>query len=212
MKRLIICVLLVVSFAPLAKAQYWDWVTDEKKMAAFQEQYLSLRGQIGKMGEYLAYTEAIKKQQQDIAEKVRFIHMVRDSLFKSLQDVRGIENSLDERIIRDVFGQVEAYYGHIYYLSNKHEDFKDTWNIYNNYVVSHSKTLLKITDMAVKGSDEKNLLDKEQRMLLLSYALYEIKGLREMSKRTYNQLVVGNAGKENTYDVVIQKINEIYNK
>jgi hypothetical protein len=119
---------------------------------------------------------------------------------------------LDEKIIRDIFEQVETYYGQISLLSHKHEEFKDTWKQYDNYVVSHSKTLLKFTDMAVKGYDEKNLLDKEQRLFLLSYVLYEIKGIREMSKRTLHQLQLGSAGQENTYEILRQEIDRIYRK
>jgi hypothetical protein len=211
MQRIIVLTVVLMTFIPsLARAQYWDWVTDERSMAAFTEQYLT--GQLVELGKYLAFTELVKKEQQEIAEKVRFIHMVRDSLFKSLQDVKGIQNSLDEKIIYNVYGQVEAYYTQISVLSKKHNEFKDTWTQYDNYVVSHSKDLLKITEMAVKGHDEKNLLDKEQRLFILSFVLYELKGLREMSKRTLHELEVGNVEKEYPIPVLMEKTDALYKK
>jgi hypothetical protein len=213
MRRYITFSILLIIFTPLSRAQYWDWVTDAKSMEAFTRQYLDLTdGQLGKMAQYLAYTELIKEQHQAIADKVRYIHMVRDSLFKSLQDVRGIKNAPDERIIRDLFGQVEAYYGQISNLANKHPNFKETWTLYDNYVISHSNALVKFTDMAVKGGDEKNLLDKEQRLFLLSYVVYDLKRLREISKRTLQQLIIGDASEEYSQDKLYQQIDNLYSK
>ena len=214
MKKRIIFTFAVLLFLPsISLAQAWDWVTDEKSMQAFSEQYLDLTdGQLGEMLKYLEKTIKIKNEQQAIAEKVRFIHMVRDSLFKSLQDVRGIDNSLNEQLIYTVFGQVEAYYTHISCLSNKNEDFKQVWIDYDNLVVSHTKSLLKFTEMAVKGSDEQNLLDKEQRLLLLSYVLYEMKNLREYSKSTYNKLIAGDAQMRYSIDFLYQQAEELKTK
>jgi hypothetical protein len=212
MKKTVIIIALMGCFLPsIANAQYWDWVTDEKSMSAFSKQYLDLaEGQLGQLLKYLATTEAIKIEQQKIAEKTRFIHMVRDSLFKSLQDVKGIDNSIDINIVKNVFGQVEAYYTAIYTLSNKYAEFIPTWQQYDNYIVSHSKSLLKMSDMAVNGHNEKNLLDKEQRLFLLSYVLYSLKDLREMSKRTLHELEVGGARKEYSIEKVYGTIEELY--
>jgi len=206
-------VFVLIAVPEFSRAQAWDWVTDEKSMQAFSEQYLNpVSGQLGELAEYLLKTEMIKYQQQEIAKKVRYIHMVRDSLFKSLQDVRGISGSIDEQVINNVFEQVEEYYPKIYELSNKYKEFEQTWKQYDNYVVTQSKVLLKMADMAVGGSDEKNLLDKEQRLRLLSYVVYEMKALREMSKRTLHELVVGDAMMTNTEKVIDDAINQIYGK
>jgi len=210
MKKIILIVSALIFVRVFSYAQYWDWVTDEKSMQAFGENYLS--GQMVKMAEYLAKLEVIKKQQQEIAEKATFIHMVRDSLFKSLQDVEGIINESDERIIRKVFGQIEAYYSEIEHYISKHSDFRESWTQYDNYVKIHSRQLLKFAEMATKGKDEKNLLDKEQRLFLLNYVLFKLKDLRQMSKWTHEELIIGDANKVFTIEVVYKDADRIFSK
>ena len=210
MKKIILIVSALIFIRVFSYAQYWDWVTDEKSMQAFGENYLS--GQMVKMAEYLAKLEVIKKQQQEIAEKATFIHMVRDSLFKSLQDVEGITNESDERIIRKVFGQIEAYYSEIEHYISKHSDFRESWTQYDNYVKIHSRQLLKFAEMATKGKDEKNLLDKEQRLFLLNYVLFKLKDLRQMSKWTHEELIIGDANKVFTIEVVYKDADRIFSK
>jgi len=210
MKKIFLIVSALVCINAFSRAQYWDWVTDEKAMQAFGENYIS--GQMVKMAAYLAKLEVIKKQQQQIAEKATFIHMVRDSLFKSLQDVEGIANESDEKIIRKVFGQIEAYYSEIEKYINKHPDFRASWVQYDHYVKIHSRQLLKFAEMATKGKDEQNLLDKEQRLFLLNYVLFKLKDLRQMSKWTHEELIIGDANKILTIESVYRDADRIFSK
>jgi len=213
MKNLLTFTVLILSLVPsFARAQYWDWVTDEKSMAAFQEQYLSVNGQIGKMAEYYAWILLTQNEQEKIAEKVRFIHMVRDSLFKSLQQVEGISNSVDEQMIHKIYGEVQEYYSHIRTYADKHEEFKDTWKQYEEHIVKRADDVLKITDMAVRGGDEKNLLDKEQRLFLLNFALIEVKKMREVSKQTYINLQLGDIFIEYPMEKIMRLGDELYQK
>ncbi|MDR1558471.1 MAG: hypothetical protein LBS84_02010 [Clostridiales bacterium] len=45
-----------------------------------------------------------------------------------------------------------------------------------------------MADMATGGKDEKNLLDKNQRLYLLSYVLKELRSLKATSKGTHEML------------------------
>jgi uncharacterized coiled-coil DUF342 family protein len=211
MKKIVIfAVFLILFFPSVSHAQYWDWVTDTKSTQAFEEQYLN--GQLVKLYEYYALTLAIQKEQEAIAEKVRFIHMVRDSLFKSLQQVQGISNSIDERSIHKIYGEVQDYYNEIRTLANKHDAFKETWKQYDEHIVKRADDVLKITDMAVRGGDEKNLLDKEQRLFLLNFALMEVRKMREVSKQTYLNLQLGDIHVENPLEKIYRIGDEVYQK
>jgi len=214
MKRIILLVAIsLLLIQTVSYAQYWDWVTDEKSMNAFTEQYLDLvNGQLGKLYEYYMWTDRIRDEQEKIAEKVKFIHMVRDSLFKSLQHVQGIQGSIDETFIHNIYAQIQDYYSHIRTYANKHDDFKDTWTQYEQYVVRRSNDILKLTEMAVRGKDEKNLLDKEQRLFLLSSALQEARVLLDVSKFTYLNLQLGDKYMEFTNDKIHEIGKDIYKR
>ncbi|MDR1370508.1 MAG: hypothetical protein LBJ72_10375 [Dysgonamonadaceae bacterium] len=193
MKRTIVIFVFSVLLIPHLKAQYWDWVTDEKSTEAFISNY---GVQIVKLYEWLGWYKLIQIDQDTIAAKATFIHMVRDSLFKSLQDVEFIDNGKDEELIRTVFNEINMYYGKIREQTSAHADFKDSWTNYSKFVTDHSRDLLAMADMATAGKDEKNLLDKNQRLALLAYVLKELRGLRALSKETYEMLDVAIKGYE----------------
>jgi hypothetical protein len=186
MKKIILIVFLSLLFLPKpAIAQYWDWVTDAKSMEAFTENY---GYQLEKLYEYLGYWEVIQANQDTIAQKATFIHMVRDSLFKSLQDASRIDGGKDEDKIREVFNEIGTYYSAIRDYTSKNSDFKGTWDNYDKYVTDYSRDLLAMADMATAGNNEKNLLDKNQRLYLLAYVLKEMRQLKAVSQRTYHIL------------------------
>jgi len=194
MKKIIIVLLLFIAFVPQVKAQYYDWVTDSKSMAAFSENYLMY--QLPKLMEYLALWKDIQQNQDSIARMATFIHKVRNEHFNSLQDVTDIYSGKDENSIKNVFAQVNIYYDKIKDCTQKYPNFKDTWDSYNKFVTEYSRDLLAMADMATKGNDERNLLDKNQRLELLSFVLSEMRMLKNMSKKTYNMLVVAAIGIE----------------
>jgi len=194
-KKLIVILSFPILFLPKhVHAQYWDWVTDSKSMEAFSDNYLLY--QLPKLYEWLGYWKVIQLNQDTIAQRATFIHMVRDSLFKSLQDVNRIDNGKDEDLIRTVFNDINSYYSAIRDFTSKYPDFKETWNEYDKYVTEHTRDLLAMADMATAGHDEKNLLDKNQRLYLLAFVLKEMRGLKAVSQRTHQMLVVASQGIE----------------
>jgi len=210
MKRLIIFLFGALLFLPsFSRAQVWDWVIDEQSMNAFTQQYLNpINGQIGKLGQYLLLTQAIQRQQDSIAMKVRFIHMVRDSLFKSLQQVEGVQNSFDEQLVHKIYGQIYPYFNEIQSVTSRYDGFKDTWTQYEHHVKNRTDDILKMTAMAVRGGDEKNLLDKEQRLALLNHALFEARKLLNLSKQTLYNLQLA----EVSITILGEKANETANE
>ncbi|MDR2774268.1 MAG: hypothetical protein LBC19_05915 [Tannerella sp.] len=193
MRRLSFIFVLSLQLIPPLNAQYWDWVTDEKSTEAFVSNY---GAQILKLYEWLGLYKAIQINQDTIAAKATFIHMVRDSLFKSLQDVHFVDDGRDEELIRAVFSEINMYYSKIQEQISTYPDFKDTWDNYRKYVTAHSRDLLAMADMATGGKDEKNLLDKNQRLALLAFVLKELRGLKAMSKETHEMLDVAINGIE----------------
>lgn len=187
MKKLFVILMLSLWLAPKqANAQYWDWVTDEKSAEAF----ISNNGeQLLKLYAWLATQKTIQMAQDTIAARATFIHMVRDSLFKSLMDVSLIDDGKDEQLIRVIFGEINTYYGDIQRLCNRHADFKPTWENYRKFVSNHASDLLAMADMATAGKDEKNLLDKNQRLYMLAYVLKELRSLKATSKETHEMLI-----------------------
>jgi hypothetical protein len=200
MKKSVVIFILSLLSLPQVRAQYWDWVTDEKSMNAFTSNYTA---QLLKMYEWLGYYKVIQMQQDTIAAKVTFIHMVRDSLFKSLQDVSHIDNSEDEKLIRDVFNEINMYYNAIQQQTEKYSEFQETWENYRKFVSDHSRDLLAMADMATGGHDEKNLLDKNQRLYLLACVLKEMRGLKAVSQETHQMLHVAIKGRE-----ALQQLNK----
>jgi hypothetical protein len=193
MKKPVVIFIFSLLLFPQIKAQYWDWVTDEKSMNAFTSNYTT---QLTKLYEWLGYYKIIQLQQDTIAARATFIHMVRDSLFKSLQNVSLIDDGEDERLIRDVFSEINTYYNAIQQQTTKYPEFQDTWKNYQKFITDHSRDLLAMADMATGGQDEKNLLDKNQRLYLLAYVLKEMRGLKAMSLETHQMLHVAIKGKE----------------
>ena len=185
-KTLFVAFIFSLLFLPKqANAQVWDWVTDEKSAEAFVANYGE---QMLKLYTWLGTQKVIQMAQDTIAAKATFIHMVRDSLFKSLMDVALIDDGKDEQLIRDVFREINAYYNDIQTLCNKHEDFKPTWENYRKFVSDHARDMLAMADMVTAGNNEKNLLDKNQRLYLLSYVLKELRSLKSTSKVTHEML------------------------
>lgn len=194
MKRIItVLSLSLLLFSNQAKSQAFDWVIDEKSAEAFVSNYGE---QILKLYKWLATQKIIQMNQDTIAAKATFIHMVRDSLFKSLMDVSLIDNGKDEILIREVFNEINTYYNDIQRLCNKHTDFKGTWNNYSKFVYEHARDMLAMANMATGGKDEKNLLDKNQRLYLLSYVLNELRSLKLTSIRTHEMLSFVNSYNE----------------
>jgi hypothetical protein len=190
MKKLIVIFFLSLSLAPTqVNAQYWDWVTDEKSAEAFISNYSE---QLIKLYTWLASQKIIQMAQDTIAAKATFIHMVRDSLFKSLMDVSLIDDGRDEQLIREVFSEINTYYYDIQRLCNRHEDFRPTWENYSKFVSDHARDMLAMADMATDGKNEKNLLDKNQRLYLLAYVLKELRGLKATSIDTHQMLTFAN--------------------
>ena len=192
-KMIILFISLMLLVPQKSQAQYWDWVTDSKSMSAFSEQYLfqSLR-----LAEYLGLWKMIQVNQDTIAQRATFIHMVRDSLFKSLQDVEFIDNGKDEELIRDVFNDINSYYSKIRDYTSRYPNFHETWIEYDKYVTTHAQDLLAMADMATTGNNEKNLLDKNQRLTLLAYVLKEMRSLRAVSRQTNQMLDIAARGIE----------------
>jgi uncharacterized phage infection (PIP) family protein YhgE len=187
MKRIIGLILLVSSFASNANAQYWDWVVDAKKSAAFVENYGT---QMVKLGEWLALYKLIEEEQKQIAEKATFIHMVRDSLFKSMQDVHDILNQDDQKNVELAFDNLSEYFNRIKTKTDDDTDLQDIWIQYENFVVKHSADLLAMAAMATGGGDEKNLLDKQQRLALLNYVISSLRYLKAYSRSLHDRLEV----------------------
>jgi hypothetical protein len=186
MKKLFVILMFSLWLIPKqANAQYWDWVTDEKSAEAFTSNYGE---QLLKIYAWLATQKTIQMAQDTIAAKATFIHMVRDSLFQSLMDVTLIDDGKDEQLIKDVFDEINTYYGDIQSLCKRHEDFKPTWENYRKFVSDHARDMLAMADMATGGKDEKNLLDKNQRLYLLAYVLKELRSLKATSKETHEML------------------------
>jgi len=187
MKRIVVLFLLVASFTPNAYAQYWDWVVDAKTSAAFVENYGT---QMVKLGEWLVLYKLIEEEHKQIAEKATFIHMVRDSLFKSMQDVHGILNQDDQKTVELAFDNLNEYYNRIKTKTDDDADLQDIWIQYENFVVKHSADLLAMASMATGGGDEKNLLDKQQRLALLNYVISSLRYLKAYSRSLHDRLEV----------------------
>jgi hypothetical protein len=187
MKRIVVLILLITSFASNACAQYWDWVVDAKASAAFVENYGM---QMVKLGEWLVLYKLIEEEQKQIAEKATFIHMVRDSLFKSMQDVHDILNRDDQKIVELAFDNLNEYFNRIKAKTDNDADLQDIWIQYENFVVKHSADLLAMASMATGGGDEKNLLDKQQRLALLNYVISSLRYLKAYSRSLHDRLEV----------------------
>lgn len=185
MKRYVVIIILLFSVVS-TKAQYWDWVTDAKSSQAFIENY---GYQMAQLNIWLAEYKKMKNDHKGISEKATFIHMVRDSLFKSLQDVDDILQGDDEKLIRIAFDEIDFYYSRIKDKALKN-DMRPVWKQYEKHVVEYSDNLLDMLRMAKGGNDEKNLLDKEQRLALMAFVLGEMRKLRGMSRKTYTMLSV----------------------
>jgi hypothetical protein len=189
MKKTVLIIISLLIFVCKGHSQYWDWVIDKNASAAFTEEYIGY--QYIKMMEWYALYELMKDEQKGIESKATFIEMVRDSLFHSLQDVSGIRNGKDEQFIRKVFDEIDVYYSKIKGVVNEHPEYNSTYEQYNRHITRHAKDLLSMANMAVKGNDERNLLDKNERLNVLSFVLGKLREMRGLSKDTYEMLDVG---------------------
>ena len=187
MKRIVGLILLVACVASKSNAQYWDWVVDAKKSAAFVENYGT---QMVKLGEWLVLYKLIEEEQKQIAEKATFIHMVRDSLFNSMQDVHDILNQDDQKTVELAFDNLNEYFTRIKTKTDNDPDLRDIWIQYENFVVKHSADLLAMATMATGGGDEKNLLDKQQRLALLNYVISSLRYLKAYSRSLHDRLEI----------------------
>ena len=178
----IITVLLITSFKAFAQSPYFDLVEDKKTIAAMNKEHIR---KITRLSSWMSDEETIAYNQKEIARKVTFIEMVRDSLYKSLQDVGGIIDANDQKLINQLCYDIELYQLKIDSMAKVNSLYEDVRKECKQKLVKRADDLLNVTDMAVAGNDETNLINKEQRLNLLNYILTELRGLRKTSVDTF---------------------------
>lgn len=181
MKKMLLFV-LYISCAINGYSQYFDWVYDEKTLSAMQKEW-KRKGK--RINSWMNDEATIAKEQEEIARKVTFIEFVRDSLYKSLQDVEGIA-TVDKKTINRMCYDIEFYQLKIDSIAKKRTQFKKTAESCQKKFVERSHELQNaIAYMATKGGDEKNLMNKKQRMKLLQYVVKELASIRLSSVIIY---------------------------
>jgi hypothetical protein len=102
--------------------------------------------------------------------------------------VEGIFQNDDHRVVERELSILNDYYSKIKHKTDSLSNMENTWRQYEKYVVNHSADLLAMSKMAQGGGDEKNLLDKQQRLTLFNYVIASLRILKAHSKHLYEQL------------------------
>lgn len=162
-----------------------DFVMDEKATAAFTKEHIK---QLSRLIDWSNNEKIIKTNTEQIAIKVTFIEFVRDSLFKSLQDVSGIVSGEDLKEINKICYDIEVCQLQLDNVLKKDAYFTETVESCRKQIVDRAQELLKVTNMAVTGQDENNLIDKKERVNLLNYMIKELRKMRLVSQNTLTNI------------------------
>lgn len=66
--------------------------------------------------------------------------------------------------------------------------FTETVESCREQIVNRAQELLQVTEMAVIGQDENNLIDKKERINLLNYIIKELRKMRLASQNTLTNI------------------------
>ncbi len=177
-------VLCLISFKGLAQV---DFVYDSKTLKAMKKEW-AVKGK--RINAWMKDEAKIAKEQKEIARKVAFIEFVRDSLYKSLQDVNGITDGKDMKLVNKLCYDIEVYQLKLDSIAKKHPQFNPFVKECKEKLVGRANQLRFITDMAILGQDTTNLINKEQRLSLLDYVIKELRGIRHANAVNFNVLQI----------------------
>ena len=188
MKKMLLLFVVFACGCTKAYSQYFDWVYDTKCTEAFIKEHAYQYAELMKWyGEMKKYEKTTKK----IEEKTLFIEMVRRTLFMSLQDVTGIIDGKDTKNIENIFSDIHSYQSEINTIVAANPEFTEDAEKTEKYIVKHCDELLNVVEMAITGNDERNLLDKNQRLMMLDYVTNVLKDLRRVQKGTLVAMKLG---------------------
>ena len=130
----------------------------------------------------------ISEYNEQISIKVIQVEIIRDKLFKSLKDVNGIINSgKDIEMILDICEDIKKYQNRMINDAMEVPEVAITVAKCELQLVNRTLIILEHMDMALTGEDT-NLMDKRQRMEVLSTLIDELRLMRGLAYSTSRQV------------------------